>query len=355
MLARRSKLNHPLGAVIELPKLVPAFSSKGFPLFKEKGRNKPYSEVAPVLEGIGPLIYDSILISAYDLHHGLLRRPQRFYKGKELVFIDSGGYELSPEWDSTEPKQDPYNPMQEQKKKDVFSLADYQKVLNKLSKNLPFVIANFDWKTRYKPVEEQIIEAQKLFNNYESYLHNFLLKPGGKKYLDINDVIPHVGKLRAFDMIGFTEKELGKNIINRLKFIAQIRAAMDREEVKIPIHIWGGLDPTLTPLYFFAGAEIFDGISWLRYAYYDGMAIYRDAYNVLELGIETPLDHARILVLNQNVNFLQQLTTSLQAFVDKKGRNFDMFKINKNDKRAKVFERAYRTLCTKIPELKGGV
>lgn len=354
MLARRSKLSHPLGAVIELPKLVPAFSSKGFPIFKETGRKKPYSEVAPVLEGIGPFIDDSILISAYDLHHGLLRRPQRFYKGKKLVFIDSGGYELSPEWDSTEPKQNPYSPLQEQNKKDVFSLADYQKVLNKLPKNLPFVIANFDWKTRKKPIEEQIIEAQKLFNQYEGYLHNFLLKPGSKKYLNINDLIPHVGKLRAFDIIGFTEKELGKNIIDRLKFIAQIKIIMDREEVKIPIHIWGGLDPILTPLYFFAGAEIFDGISWLRYAYYDGIAIYRDAYNVLELGIETSLDQARTLILNQNVNFLQQLTTTLQTFVDKKGKSFDMFKLNKNDKRAKIFEKAYQTFCTKIPELKGG-
>lgn len=354
MLARRSKINHPLGAIIELPKLVPAFSSKGFPIFKETGRKKPYSEVAPVLEGIGPFILDSILISAYDLHHGLFRTPQRFYKGKELVFIDSGGYELSPEWDSTEPKQDPYTPLLEQNKNDLFSLRDYQNVLKKLSKKLPFAIANFDWQTRNKPVDEQIIEAQKLFNKNEGYLHNFLLKPGSKKYLDIKDIIPHVGKLRAFDIIGFTEKELGKNIISRLKFIAQIRDAMDREDVKNPIHIWGGLDPILTPLYFFAGAEIFDGISWLRYAYYDGMAIYRDAYNVLELGIETPLNHARSLVLNQNVNFLQQLTTSLQTFVDKKGENFDMFKLNKNDKLAEVFEKAYRTLCTKIPEIKGG-
>lgn len=348
MLARRTTLELPLGSTIDLPKLVPSFSSKGFPFFKEKGREQPFSEVTLALEAIGPFINDSILISALDLHHGFLRRPYRFYRGKELVFIDSGGYELSLDWDSTEPIQGPYRFIQELNGGNTFSLADYRKILNKLPENLSFIITNFDWETRKKPIEDQIISAQELFNQFPKHLHNFLIKSGAKKYLDVNEIIPHIEKLRAFDSIGLTEKELGKNIIDRLKRVSKIRAAMDRENVKVPIHIWGGLDPVFTPLYFFAGAEIFDGVSWLRYAYYNGMAIYRDAYNILELGIETSLDHARGLVLNQNVTFLQQLTTSLQQFADNEGKDFDMF-----NRHAEVFERTYRTLCTKIPELKG--
>lgn len=105
MLARRSILKHPLGATIDMPRLVPSFSSKGFPSFKVKKRKRPYSDSTRALELIGPYINDSILISAYDLHHGYLRKPKRFYNGKELIFIDSGGYELSHDWDSTEPKQ----------------------------------------------------------------------------------------------------------------------------------------------------------------------------------------------------------------------------------------------------------
>jgi len=349
MLARRSKLEHPIGATIDLPKLVPSFSSKGFPLFNEKGRKKPFSEVTLALEAIGPFIYDSILISAFDLHHGFLRRPHRFYRDKELVFIDSGGYELSLDWDSTEAFQGQNRIVEERNKGDTFSLPNYKKILGKLPDNLPFIITNFDWQTRKKPIEDQIIAAQELHNNFPRHLHNFLIKSGSRKYLNVNEIIPHIEKLRAFDTVGLTEKELGKNIIDRLKKLTKIRAAMDRENVNIPIHVWGGLDPVFTPLYFFAGAEIFDGVSWLRYAYYNGMAIYRDAYNILELGIETTLDHARGLVLNQNVTFLQQLTTSLQQFVDNEGKDFDMFY-----KHARIFERSYRTLCTKIPELRGG-
>ena len=342
MLARRTTLKHPIGSVADMPRLVPSFSSKGFPLFKERGRKKPYSDVTRALEMIGPYINDSILISAYDLHHGYLRKPQRFYSGKELVFIDSGGYELSLDWDSTEPKQGPYKGLD-------FSEEDYRKVLSGLPKNLPFVIANYDWGACGKAIEDQIVSAQELFNNFPKFLRSFLIKPTGKRYLDINEVISHVAKLRAFDILGVTEKELAKNFLDRLVNLAKLRVTMDRENVNVPIKVWGGLDPIITPLYFFAGAEIFDGVSWLRYAYHEGMAVYRDSYGILNLGIETPLDHVRGLVLNHNVNFLQRLTTSLRQVVDDGGANFKMF-----DAHANIFERAYRTLCTKVPELKGG-
>lgn len=33
------------------------------------------------------------------------------------------------------------------------------------------------------------------------------------------------------------------------------------------IHIFGGLEPNLSFLYFFAGADIFDGLSWQRIRY----------------------------------------------------------------------------------------
>ncbi|MGO9118864.1 MAG: hypothetical protein ACLQPD_14800 [Desulfomonilaceae bacterium] len=149
-------------------------------------------------------------------------------------------------------------------------------------------------------------------------------------------------------MFGVTEKELGKNILDRCVNLAKLRVCMDRENVNIPIHIWGGLDPVMTPLYFFSGAEIFDGVSWLRYAYHNGLAIYRDSYGILNLGVETSLDHARGLVLNSNIVFLQRLTTALREFADQGGKHFAMF-----DPHAEVFARSYRTLATKIPELKG--
>ena len=88
--------------------------------------------------------------------------------------------------------------------------------------------------------------------------------------------------LRGFNIIGVTEKDLGANLLDRLMRVAILRKGLDDVGVNAPIHLWGGLDPILTPLFFFAGAEIFDGISWLRYAYNKGIAINRECYAVVE-------------------------------------------------------------------------
>jgi len=327
-----------------MPRLVPAFSSKGFPFVPEKNSKRKFSQVSYALETVGPFIKNSILLSAYDLFHKHLRRPARFFEGKELIFIDSGGYELSPFFDSTEPTQKPHGPR-------IFKVGNYETILRGLPKNLPFVIANYDWGAKKKSLVNQILEAQQLFRKYPNFLSDFIVKPGlRRKFLNVDEIVRHIKKLQAVNILGVTEKELGEDLFERLKNLAKIRTAMDRDNIQIPIHVWGGLDPILTPLYFFVGAEIFDGVSWLRYAYFDGAAIYRDAYGVLEsnLGVATPADHVNAYTLSANTSFLNRLTTMFIEFVNANGKDFTMF-----EGRASSLQRAYRTLSTAIPELKG--
>jgi hypothetical protein len=301
------------------------------------------SETTLALELVGPWIKDSILVSAYDLYHRHLRRPERFFADKEVVFIDSGGYELGPGFDPTEPIH-LFTP------KKRFSREDYVEVLGSLSADLPFAVANFDWGTRRKPLVDQILAGQKLFRRFGGFLRDFIVKPvGDERYLNIDEIIRHVAKFRAFDILGIAEKDLGMDLIERLKAVARLRLAMDRENVAIPIHVWGGLDPLLSPMYFFAGAEIFDGISWLRYAYIDGVATYRDSYSILAGTIETPTDHARGLALSHNLESLRGLATGLRDFVLHGGKTFDMF-----GRHAAAIEKAYRSLVTKVPAIEGG-
>lgn len=345
MLARRSTLQHPLGLTMELPRLVPSFSSKGFPLIKVRagGKLQSYSSVTLALELMGKWLKDTMLISAYDLHHKKLRKPHLYYKTPEFIFIDSGGYELSREYDSTEPDQDPYI-------SEEFDLKDYIKILNKLQKKLPLIIANFDWGSRHQSLNDQILDAQKLFIEYPDFIHNFIVKPEkSKDIVSVQSIVGNIEKLKAFHILGLTEKELGKNLLDRLKNIAKIRSAMNRENVMIPIHIYGGLDPLISPLYFFVGAEIFDGTSWLRYAYNNGMAVYRDAFSAVEYGIGTSFDQGRASVLSQNAIYLTTLTTKLKQFVDGSGKDFSMF-----GPHSKFFKSSYDDLSTRIPELKGG-
>jgi len=359
VLARSSKIKHPLGGLIDLPRLVPAFSSKGFPFLKndknktrklksnsassKKNSNREISEVTLALETIGDFIKDSILVSAYDIFHSHLRKPEKFFKNKEIIFIDSGGYELGPDFDPTEPIH-LFTPRKK------FTLANYAEVLQELSGELPFAVANFDYGTKQRPLLEQITAGQKLFAKFPTFLTDFIIKPvGDQRYLDVDEIIRHVKKFRAFHILGIAEKDLGKDLIEKLKFVAKLRLAMDREDVSMPIHLWGGLDPIFTPLYFFAGAEIFDGISWLRYAYIDGVATYRDCYNVISEGIETSTDHMRALSLSHNLTFLRSQSTNFREFVIHGAKRFDMF-----GSRAAALEKAYRTMVTEISGIEGG-
>ncbi|MGB2863472.1 MAG: hypothetical protein WBC05_09130, partial [Sedimentisphaerales bacterium] len=113
MLARKSKLRHPASdVVVETPLLVPAFSSKGFDLFNRgKGTkdldffgtktalpedNNPtsglVSEVTEVLRAVGPVLTESLLVSAYDIFHRHIPLPYS-HASPEIIFVDSGGYE----------------------------------------------------------------------------------------------------------------------------------------------------------------------------------------------------------------------------------------------------------------------
>ncbi len=348
MLLRNRVLDHPLGSLVDLPLLIPAFSSKGFPFFTAGlGRKKKtYSSVTYALEQLSGYIKESMLLSAYDLHHGFYRTPQKHLKDIALVFVDSGGYELNPEFDSTEPKITPYQALS-------FTPKDYRQQLNRLGKALgkvPFVIANYDWETRSKPFEEQISLAQKFFNRFPNWLSDFILKPHSKRssVINIDELIPHVAKLKAFSIVGVTEKELGKNLLSRLKGIANLRAEMNRRGVSAPIHVWGGLDPLITPVYYFAGADIFDGVSWLRYTYHKGLAVNRQCFGVLEKSLGLPQDHALGLSMNRNLMTLQDLATSLRAFSDSGGKRFDVFEHNRD-----ILKKAFLVMTTRINELKG--
>jgi len=345
MLARRSALQHPNGASIDMPRLIPSFSSKGFPFVENKKSKRKTSEANDALELTGPTISDSILISAYDVFHKYLVRPERFYDNKELIMIDSGGYELSLEFDSTEPKQDPYEPEKR------FDARSYEDILLTLPKRHPIAVTNFDHESIGKDLEKQVQSAQVMFNRYPEFLSDFIIRPSGRaRFVNVDDIIRHIEKMRRFHIIGLTEKELGGSLLDKLVSIANLRSAMNRKGMDTPIHVWGGLDPVTSPLYFFAGAEIFDGVSWLRYGYCSDVAVPRDAYTALDLGIQTSWRRAQAIRLGKNLSYLEVLTIRMRTFVDEGGQDFSVFSTHHE-----AIKGAYKALCTRIPELKGGV
>ena len=361
MLARRSTLPHPLAGTIELPLLIPAFSSKGF-CFESVGKGKSkreFSEIAYELADFGRRPNKSVLVSAYDLYFKHFdapklgsNKPETYMRNSCLVFVDSGGYELGPDFDSSEPKTFTYFP------KNGYGLEDYESVLKRIvaiKKPLPLIIANYDHNARGQTISVQIKSARSLFNKFPRCSSDFIVKPftPGSKLIDLSGMTPtEYANLNGFDVVGVTEKDLGRDVFERVKRIAKLRRNLDMVNVKAPIHIWGGLDPIMTPLYFFAGAEIFDGISWLRYAFKNGMAINRECYAVVsQIGITASrqLNHAYASL--DNLTALENMSIALQQWVDFEGKRFDMFPEEVRD----YLKKAYDVMTSRIEELKGGL
>src|SRR5713101_5974784 len=95
MLARTSVLRHKVtGATLRTPLLVPSFSSKGF-----SRDSKGTSEIGKILETTAEFLTDSFLISAYDVKHCHVPLPLMLPCRPEIIFLDSGGYEISGERD----------------------------------------------------------------------------------------------------------------------------------------------------------------------------------------------------------------------------------------------------------------
>lgn len=343
---RETTFTHPIGGTIDLPLLVPSFSSKGFDFFTEGNpkSKKTFSSVTNALDDFGRYLQESFLLSAYDIFHKHFRQPNRFFNGTALIFLDSGGYELSPEFDSSEPKITPKCDLD-------FIRDDYVNTLGALYEKhneAPFVIANYDWGTKNKSFKHQIHDARTIFGQHPDWASNFILKPHTHrgKVVHIDDVVPIIEELRSFNFIGVTEKELGKNLIDRLRRLTKLRLELNKRSIRAPIHVWGGLDPLITPLYFFAGADMFDGVSWLRYAYHDGVAVNRESFPVLNGSLTLSNDHSIALAINNNLMVLQGIATSLRVFASSGTPNFDMF-----DGKGDYFEKAYRTMRAKIPGL----
>lgn len=359
MLARRSSLTLPDNTPLDLPLLIPSFSSKGFG-FSPTGRGdnkRSVSHIALDLYQYSRAPCHAVLISAYDIYfrhfegQGELRKgPLKWLERARLIFLDSGGYELATDFDTSEPKTPPYAPLK------GYGITQYRRVVDSLKDDLlhrSFVITNFDHNSRYKPLQQQVKAARQMFQRLPTQLHSFILKPWARDApLDPADLSrKDIQSLAGFDMIGVTEKDLGNTLFTRLQRLARLRSALDQAGNDCPIHVWGGLDPVLTPLYFFAGAEIFDGVSWLRYAYINGTAVNRECFSVLAddlIDIQTEPLVCRQILLLKNKGILDKQAGALRQWVDNGGKDFGMFHKQVREQ----LEAAYTTMLTHIDELK---
>lgn len=284
----------------QTPMLVPAFSGS------------VYSDIDEVVKFMGEFIVDQVLISAYDIHY---KRLETIPTYADLIFLDSGGYEIAREGDLSElgnidPEKEKEDPEKLQEWKEEF----YSKVLKEWPSGIPTihtVAVNYDHPNKRQPIGDQVKNAMRLLAIRNDMLKEILLKPEtAAQYLPINSIIDHIELLQQFDIVGLTEKELGKSTLDRMLSIGKIRKAMDEKGIIRPLHVFGSLDTVSTPLYFIAGADIFDGLTWLRYSYMDGLTVYWQNCGAIT-NIATPDRQIRSKILVDNINYLSYLRSEM--------------------------------------------
>jgi hypothetical protein len=345
MLTKSREILHPSGFKFKTPLLIPSFSSKGFSINKKDigGKKIRVSDLYDVMLVCKELLHESLLVSAYDLHYQLIPKPHDFHC-TEIVFIDSGGYETSNSYDFSGVNETNHEI-------NDWTETDLANTLNNWPEEYPAIIVNFDHGKVRLPFSEQVANAKAFFENYgENKLTNFLIKPETKEQssIPIESILKQLKLVKGFNIIGVTEKEIGNSILNRMVNISKLRLALDKVNPAIPIHVFGSLDPITTTLYYMAGAEIFDGLTWLKFSYHDSLAIYTHNYAVMndEIGIHVDDKGLKIKSLTGNINYLNKFKFVLMDF--NATREYSVFKEIGGKNYPNILENAYKRYSTNL-------
>jgi hypothetical protein len=282
---------------LELPTpiFVPSLSSKGFP------------EVQRIASNLSEYLIDVAMISTYDVHYGYM--PVDLIRPNTL-FIDSGGFEARSESDFSDEYPGTYQPR-------AWTRDDHLATVSKLDTFSSLVLISFDEPDNGTSLLDQLSYAKQFFAQFPEAVSDFLVKPHLAPYVEVAEVIRYIPEFANFDILGFTEKELGASLADRLLTVAQMRLALTAAGLATPIHVFGCLDPLTMQLFFLCGADVFDGLSWLRFGYHNSLAVYRNNWTALVGSPTIPYDESRWLICSANLTALSQLKKRLGQYAER--------------------------------------
>lgn len=312
----------------QTPMIVPSFSSRGFP------------DVKKIVVGAREYVTEQLLISAYDISR------KRILPGgwdfADLVFVDSGGYEFGEEMDLSDYKMEPNGVRRgADGKKETWTTDDHEETLKNWKFPKSTVLISYDNPRKRVKFRTQINRARRLFKQYPYAASDILIKAEKKTsssdpssgFVCSDGIRPFADDLVSFDIVGVTEKELGRSVRERMLNIHKIRTILDEKKPGVPIHVFGSLDPISSHLYFLSGADIFDGLTWLRFAYHKelGMAVYRHNYAAEFYAHSLPESSINIRIHQSNHNYLVEMQTQMETYLNDRdlsvfGQHADLFR-----------------------------
>jgi hypothetical protein len=302
-LAARREVKFGDALTIRTPLLIPSFSSR------VPDADKPLRASEEFIDG-------PLLISAYDVKHGLLSPPYDF---GSAIFLDTGGYEIARSGDLSDVGDHVPGSL-------PWSEHDHGALLELWNPRIPSAIISYDHPKQRSSVGQQIARTKKMSLRGPDMAREILLKPETKDQdlIQIESVLHHVRDLAAFDIVGVTEKEIGNSVLDRMINIGRLRAALTKIGLETPIHVFGSLDTVTTLFYFVAGADVFDGLTWLRYAFKGGHTLYKHDFGVTELGISMKSYKVDALCWSMNYTYMKDMQLEMNRFPTK--YDFQVFK-----------------------------
>jgi hypothetical protein len=304
-LAGRREVKFGTARSIQTPMLIPSFSSR-IPEIE-----KPFRASEQFIDG-------PILISAYDVKHHLLLAPYDF---GSAIFLDSGGYETSRITDLSEVGDQAQAPL-------AWTEEDHAKVVANWNPKVPSAVISYDHPKERHSLEDQINRAKSMKLSRDDIVREILIKPetADQNFIQMSTLLANVRDLSGFGIIGVTEKEVGNSVLERMIHIAQLRLALTKVGLSTPIHMFGSLDTVTTLFYFVAGADIFDGLTWLRYAFKDGRTLYRQDFGISDLGISTKSYKVEALCWSRNYTYMTDMELEMNRFPT--SHDFHVFKFH---------------------------
>lgn len=273
------------------PLLVPSFSSCGF------------QRVAEIYGEMKDKLYGVCLVSAADLASGCI--PVDVINEVNVTVIDSGMYESRKQMDECVARGLPVANR-------PWSRDEYFEIAAGVDVAANRILVNYDG---FEPLEQQIGRAAEDFSHAPHAANDFLVKPESPAHLvNVARVANYVDELSQFDIIGVAAREAGDSLTQRCRTVVTLRDTLDDADLNLPIHVFGAITPLEVLTYFFCGADVFDGLNWLRLVFRErgSIPIEETAFEDMKSNLHDCELFAEAWTANLSV--LYRLQVSLQRY-----------------------------------------
>ena len=280
---------HKLG--VATPLIAPSFSSRGFPYLSD------------IWEEFRHKLYGVCLVSAFDVAGG--RIPSGVADLVNVAILDSGLYETrvrKPDLSATEAS--PHS--------EDWSREQYLEAVQSTGAQGNLILVNFDHVGR---LEDQIELAVEDFSKAPRAASDFLVKPADlTELVNLPKLAQFTDALKRFSVIGITAREAGDSFLERCRSIVMLRDVLNDAGLDTPVHVFGAIKPYEVLPYFLCGADIFDGLSWLRWSLRDYGSVPIDETATEDMQWTLTDWELHTVQCTQNLTLLFRLQQAMQEY-----------------------------------------